>query len=109
LTGYDIVLTRDAESDLEDIYDYIVEYDSQVNADRVLERLIAATYSLRVAPDRGTPVKELRTVGIAEYRQVFFKPYRLIYRVLGSRIIIYMVADGRRDMQSLLSRRMLRA
>jgi toxin ParE1/3/4 len=40
---------------------------------------------------------------------VFFKPYRIIYRVRKKTIYVYLVADGRRDMQSLLARRLLGA
>jgi toxin ParE1/3/4 len=46
-------------------------------------------------------------LGIKEYRQVFVKPYRLIYRVMGADVVVYVIADGRRDMQSLLTRRLL--
>ena len=35
--------------------------------------------------------------------------YRLIYRITGSQVIIYLIADGRRDMQSVLARRLLGA
>lgn len=44
-----------------------------------------------------------------EHRQTFFKPYRLIYRVIGKQVFIYLIADGQREMQSLLSRRLLGA
>jgi toxin ParE1/3/4 len=44
---------------------------------------------------------------MTEYRQVFFKPYRLIYRVHEARVVVYLIADGRRDMQSLLVSRLL--
>ncbi len=104
---YEVALTKDAERDLEEIYFYIVEHDSRSSADHVLERLINATDGLRTSPDRGTHVNELRSLGISEYRQVFFKPYRLIYRVHSSQVIVYVVADGRRDMESLLARRLL--
>jgi toxin ParE1/3/4 len=50
---------------------------------------------------------ELQAVGIADYRQIFVKPYRIIYRVTGQRVLIYVVADGRRDFQTLLARRLL--
>ncbi|HET8610135.1 MAG TPA: hypothetical protein VFM11_10375 [Burkholderiales bacterium] len=33
----------------------------------------------------------------------------MIYRVTGHRVVIYLIADGRRDMQSLLARRLLGA
>ncbi|HUL13588.1 MAG TPA: type II toxin-antitoxin system Phd/YefM family antitoxin [Methylococcaceae bacterium] len=47
--------------------------------------------------------------GIREYRQTFFKPYRVIYRVMGKQIFIYLIDDCRRDMQNLLARRLLGA
>jgi len=59
------------------------------------------------APTRGSPPNELRELGDKEYRQVFFKPYRVIYRVAEQQVIIYLTADGRRNMQTLLSRRSL--
>jgi toxin ParE1/3/4 len=58
-------------------------------------------------PERGNYPKELVSFGIKEHRQTFFKPYRLICRATGSQAIICLVADGRRDMQSLLARHRL--
>ena len=106
---YEVSLTKDAERDLEEIYLYIAEYDSRASAEHVLDRLVKATEALKTSPDRGSYVNELRSLGISEYRQVFFKPYRLIYRVHANRVIVYIVADGRRDMGSLLARRLLGA
>jgi len=104
---YLVLLTADAERDLEDIYDYIVEHDSPRAASHVLERLLEVTDSLATHPERGSLPKELKSLGIQDYRQTFFKPYRLIYRVIDKRVIIYLIADGRREMQSLLARRFL--
>lgn len=104
---FEVFLTEDAEQDLEDLYTYIAKFDSAKNADYVLERLLEVTESLATSPERGSQPNELRSLGIREYRQVFFKPYRVIYRVLDKRVVIYVIADGRRDMQSLLSRRLL--
>jgi toxin ParE1/3/4 len=47
---HEVVLTKDAERDLEDLYRYIAEHDSQVNADYVLERPVEATEALRRHP-----------------------------------------------------------
>lgn len=106
---YDVVLTSDAESDLEHIYRYIAKHDSKASADYVLERLLEVSDSLAAYPERGSIPKELRSLGMAEYRQVFFKPYRLISRVHANQVVVYLIVDGRRDMQSLLARRMLGA
>jgi toxin ParE1/3/4 len=105
--GFEVVLTDDAEHDLEDIFDYISASDSPQNADYVLDRLLEVTENLATFPDRGSPPKELRSLGIKEYRQAFFKPYRIIYRLIGEQVVIYVIADGRRDMQTLLSSRLL--
>jgi len=48
-------------------------------------------------------------VGLREYREIFFKPYRIIYRVMADNVYVMVIADGRRDMQALLQRRLLQA
>jgi toxin ParE1/3/4 len=105
--GFQVVLTEDAERDLEDIVTYIAKHDSARSAEHVLSRILEIADSLTAAPTRGSQPKELRSLGDQEYRQVFFKPYRLIYRIVGQQVAIYLIADGRRDMQSLLTRRLL--
>ncbi len=94
---------------MEAIHDYISEFDCVANANYVLDELMSVVESLSKFPERGSYPKELVGLGIKEYRQTFFKPYRVIYRVAGSQVIIYLIADGRRDMQSVLARRLLGA
>ena len=106
---FEVLLTEGAEQDLEAIQDYISEFDCVANANYVLDELMAVVESLSRFPERGSYPKELVGLGIKEYRQTFFKPYRLIYRITGSQVIIYLIADGRRDMQSMFARRLLSA
>ncbi|MCI3204840.1 plasmid stabilization protein [Pandoraea capi] len=102
-----MLLTEGAEGDLEAIYDYIAEFDCPQNADYVLDQLMDAVSGLVKWPERGAYPKELAALGIREYRQVAFKPYRVIYRIVGSQVIVYLIADGRRDMQTVLENRLL--
>lgn len=104
---YRVLLTHGAEQDMESIYDYIAEFDDLANADYLLDQLMATAEKLAVMAERGSYPKDLVGLGIKEYRQVFFKPYRLIYRVMDADVVVYVIADGRRDMQSLLTRRLL--
>lgn len=106
---FEVLLTEDAEQDLESIHDYIAELDCVDNANYVLDEMVEVVESLPKFPERGSYPKELTGLGIKEYCQTFFKPYRVIYRVAGSQIIIYLIADGRRDIQSVLARRLLGA
>jgi len=106
--AFEVVLTEDAERDLDDLFTYIATHDSRSNAQYVLTRIVEIAGGLATAPGRGSQPKELRTLGDRDYRQIFFKPYRLIYRVIGRQGALYLISDGRRDMQSLLAHRLLR-
>ena len=107
--GYAVFLTADAEHDLEAIYDYIAEHDSPQNAYYVLDRLSTVADKLSALPERGTVPAELRPLGMTDFRQLYFKPYRVIYRIVESQVVIFVIADGRQDMHTLLSRRLLGA
>jgi toxin ParE1/3/4 len=105
--AFEVLLTEDAARDLEDIHGYISAHDAPASAEYVLEQIEKVFLSLAQLPDRGSYPKELAALGIKQYREVFFKPYRIIYQVLGNVVYVVLVADGRRDMQTLLQRRML--
>lgn len=79
------------------------------NADHVLDRLMEVVEGLARFPERGSHPKELAALGIRDYRRSAFEPYRVIYRVLGRRVVVFLIVDGRRDMQSVLARRLLGA
>lgn len=105
----EVLLTHDALRDLLEIHAWIAGKDGPARAGHVFERLERAIESLAASPGRGAWPKELEALGIREYRQIHFKPYRVIYRVVGKRVFVVLVADGRRDMQTPLSRRLLGA
>ena len=105
--AYAVLLTAGAERDLAEIVDYIAEFDSAANANRVLDKLVGVAESLAELPERGSHPRELLTLGIREFRQLFFKPYRLIYSVTGNTVHVHLIADRRRDMQALLQRRLI--
>ena len=104
---FEVFLTADAARDLEELYQYIALHDAPGKAEHVLTRIEKAFGSLSESPDRGAYPKELLVLGIRDYREIFFKPYRVIYRVMGNVVHVFLIVDGRRDMQTLLQRRLL--
>ena len=106
---FQIFLTDDAFRDLEELYDYIESHDAPGKADYVLDQIEKAFATLSENPERGAYPKELLAVGLREYREIFFKLYRIIYRVMAENVYVMVIADGRRDMQTLLQRRLLQA
>ena len=106
---FQVFLTDDAARDLEDLYAYIELHDVPGKADHVLEQIEKGFTSLSENPRRGAYPKELLAIGLREYREIFFKPYRIIYRVMAENVYVLAIADGRRDMHALLQRRLLQA
>ena len=105
---YKVVILSNAENDILDIYQFIFINDSANNADCIFEKIEKACYTLVDFPERGHIPQELDWLGITIYREIHFKPYRIIYEIDGKIVYIHCILDGRRDLQQLLERRLLR-
>jgi toxin ParE1/3/4 len=104
-----VLLTIDAARDLNEHYDYIALHDSPQKADYVLNQIEKTFSTLSEFPERGVYPQELLKIGIREFREIFFKPYRIIYRVMEQNVYVLVIVDGRREMMSLLQRRLIEA
>lgn len=104
---FQVELTQNAHADLEELIDYIAQRDAPLKAFQVLEKLEAVMASLHAFPERDAFPKELLSLGIREFRETYFKPYRIIYTLLQHKVMVLLIADGRRDLRSLLARRLL--
>lgn len=107
--GFTVFLTKDAANDLSELYEFISLNDSPRKAEHVLKQIEKSFSTLTEFPDRGVYPKELLNLGIREYREIFFKPYRIIYQIIKKNVYVLLIVDGRRDMQALLQRRLLDA
>ncbi len=105
---HQVVVVAEAEEDIFDIYRYVLRADGRDRADHVLRKLREVCESLAQVPRRGHNPPELERVGVPGYREVHFKPYRIIYQTAGRRVFIHCVLDGRRAVQEILERRLLR-
>ncbi|NOX87992.1 MAG: type II toxin-antitoxin system RelE/ParE family toxin [Calditrichaeota bacterium] len=105
---YEVFLTTDAEEDIFEIYEYVALHDSVGKADTLLKKLKETCDSLKNYPDRGHLPPELERINVREYSEIHFKPYRIVYQIRGNKVFIHCVLDGRRDLQDLLQKRLLR-
>jgi toxin ParE1/3/4 len=108
VSKFRVRIAKEAEEDLAELADYIAQYDSVERANYVLERLLTICTRLEQHPERGHFLPELRSLGIKTHREVHFKPYRIIYEVVGREVFILLIVDGRRSLQAILERRLLR-
>lgn len=83
---HQVFLTDDAKTDLQELYEFVADHDAPLKADQLLDKLGNLVESLTLFPERGAVTKELRDLAIQDYREVYFKPYRIIYRVIGLKV-----------------------
>ena len=106
---YTLVVDAEAERDLDDITAYIAEHDSIERAVGVATTIEQSLAALTIFPNRSAHPKELLEYGNRDFREIYFKPYRIFYRVVRRHVVVVLIADGRRDMHALLTRRLLGA
>ncbi len=79
---YVVKLYPCAYRDLDAIYSYIADHLSEpLAAERLIDALEEAIYSLEAFPERGA-VRKIGAYANQDYRQIFVKNYTVIYRVL---------------------------
>ena len=108
MTSFSVFLLSGAKQDLVHLHSYVTLNDSREKADRLIDDLQRMCSRLTTMPERGRIPSELERIGIREFREIIFKPYRIIYSVLKSQVFVYCILDGRRDLQDLLEERLLR-
>ncbi len=105
---YDVIFDGDAEDDIFEIYRYIAFNDSFDAADRVIAGIRKTVGTLKTLPLRGNIPTELFEIGVVEFRELHYKPFRILYSIESSTVSIHCVLDGRRDIQTILQERLLR-
>lgn len=108
MTKRAVLWTDTARLDLQSLLEYIAEQDPAA-AVQVLDRIERKALTLEALSQRGRIVTELREVGVMHYRELIERPWRIVYRMDASRILVLAVLDSRRDLQSLLLERLIRS
>ncbi len=108
MISYSVYLLPGAKLDLLQLHRYVALNDSPQKADRLIDRLQKACLKLKTMPERGRVLPELERIGIREFREIILRPYRIIYSIAKSQVLVYCILDSRRDLQDLLEERLLR-
>jgi plasmid stabilization system protein ParE len=100
--------TQTAVDDLLSIIDYVAGRDGAEAAERLYGQVKRDVERLDAMPHRCRVVPELQAEGIDGYRELLIGPYRLMFVIRGSDVVILTAVDGRRDLGELLVERALR-
>jgi toxin ParE1/3/4 len=95
-----VEITRSAEADVAEIWDYIAQ-DSPANAEAFVLALEEQIASLEKFPERCSRIPENEILGTS-YRHLIHGFYRTIFRIAGSRMILLRVIHGARLLDTSL-------
>ncbi len=106
--SFTVLFVADAEEDLFEIYRYLRRGAYPHRADKIVSDIEKACNSLSEMPERGHLTPELERIGNYDFREIHVNVYRIIYTVYESMVYIHHILDGRRDVQDILTDRLLR-
>jgi len=75
--SHQIRISTVAAKDILEIYDYVVEFDSEANADRLVAKIKASIDTLANFPERGSVPSDLIDIGIETTAKSFSNPIAL--------------------------------
>ena len=105
---FSVVFLKSAEQEVKDLKSYIVKKFGKEAWQTTLSSLRDSINILQTHPNAGKVPDELNTLNPPQYREIVSGMNRIIYEIRQRTIYIHLVCDSRRDMQGLLTRRVLR-
>ena len=105
---FKVNILQSVQDDLLEIYKYVYFNDGEERADKIYEKLNEKITSLQDYPNRGHIPEELSLLGMEEFLEINYKPFRIIYQIIEKVVFVHCILDGRRDIQRLLQERLVR-
>ena len=106
---YTVFMLREAEYDLETIFEYFLGTGNIGAAKNLIKRIRKACESLSHMPERGHFPPELARIENFEYREIIVKSYRIVYQVIESNVFIFGIIHGKRNVDDVLKKRLFLA
>ena len=98
---------KSAQYDLENIIEYI-KLDDINTAHDVFVQIRLECNELYCFPEKFRIVPELQTININRYREVVYKRWRIVYKIVDSNVYILFVIDSSRNVEDVLLQRLLK-
>lgn len=107
--SFKVVILNSAKLDLKALRDYVVTRFSQSVWLETSAQLKNTMNMLAVSPKSGAVPTEIEMLNLNDCRQVICGMNRIIYEIRQEVVFVHIVVDVRRDLISLLTRRLLRS
>jgi toxin ParE1/3/4 len=106
--SFKVVILESAEHDLKELRNYIIKNFSLKIWQNTYNKLKNTIRNLKNFPLAGSIPEEIEKLGLSQYRQVLSGMNRIIYEVRQDSVYIHIIMDVRQEMQSFLTKRLLR-
>ncbi len=103
-----VVILPDAQADLLDLQDYMLERWTNELWLAAEENIFAQLAQVDSGFITGPVVPMLASVGMTDYRTILSSHHRILYRQIDGDTYVYAVAGQTQDFQTLLLRRLFR-
>jgi plasmid stabilization system protein ParE len=103
-----VVFLEGAEEDLKELRRYIIKNFGRSTWQETYQPIKYSVRDILISPQSGVIPEELVDCNPQQYRQVISGMNRILYEIGDTIIYIHIICDIRRDMRTLLSRRLLR-
>jgi toxin ParE1/3/4 len=104
-----VVFLKSAEFDLKELKNYLAKSFGKASWQISYDKIQEAVNTLQAFPMTGKMPDELEKLNLTQYRQVLSGMSRIIYEVRQQTIYIHIICDCRKNIKSLLLKRLLRA
>ncbi|WP_211460824.1 type II toxin-antitoxin system RelE/ParE family toxin [Collimonas silvisoli] len=103
-----VIILPDAQEDLLSLQEYMLDKWGEAEWLKAEDEIFEKLGKVDAESFPGTAVKELASVGIFDYQNVFTSHHKLIYRRIDGDTYVYVVAGHRQDFPTLLMKRLLK-
>ncbi|WP_211461238.1 type II toxin-antitoxin system RelE/ParE family toxin [Collimonas silvisoli] len=106
--SFQVVFLNSAKLDLQELRAYVTKNLGQETWQLSYRKLKESVDNLGAFPLKGKVPEEIQSLNLTQYRQVISGVNRIIYEIRQQTVFIHIVCDTRKDMRSLLIKRLLR-
>ncbi|VVO22927.1 type II toxin-antitoxin system RelE/ParE family toxin [Pseudomonas fluorescens] len=105
--SFKVVILQSAETDLKELRSYITKQFSAQTWQSTYANLKTAIRHLGPLPYAGSIPEEIEKLNLSQYRQILSGMNRIIYEVRDQTVFIHIIADTRKNLPTLLMKRLL--
>ena len=104
-----VVFLRSAEADLRDLRAYVVKNFGTRTWSTTYSKIKEAVAIVEANPRAGRIPDEFQSLNIPQYRQVLSGTNRIVFELRDDTVYVHLICDTRRDLKSLLMKRLVQS